>query len=123
LVDRFGLVAAYAAHLGEPAPDWLLAGLPLLPAAMAASDRLAGEVERRCVDAVEIAVLAGRTGEEFDAVVVDADQDGNGGRVQLLDPPVLSRCSGRLAPGATVRVRLDSVDEATSTLKFSAGEA
>jgi exoribonuclease R len=120
LVDRFGLVAAYAAHLGTPPPPWLTAELPLLPAAMAASDRLAGEVERRCVDAVEVAVLTGRTGEEFDAVVVDGDQDGDGGRVQLLDPPVLSRCSGRLVPGATVRVRLDSVDEATSTLKFSA---
>jgi len=120
LVDRFGLVAAYAAHRGQPAPDWLRAGLPLLPAAMAASDRLTGEVERRCVDAVEVAVLAGRTGEEFDAVVVDADADGAGGRVQLLEPPVLSRSSGKLSPGATVRVRLDAVDEAASTLKFSA---
>jgi exoribonuclease R len=119
LVDRFGLVAAHAAHRGEPAPDWLKAALPLLPAAMTASDRLTGEVERRCVDAVEVAVLAGRTGEEFDAVVVDADEDGDGGRVQLLDPPVLSRSSGRLSPGATVRVRLESVDEAASTLKFS----
>jgi exoribonuclease R len=120
LVDRFGLVAAYAAHRGEPAPDWLKAGLPLLPAAMTASDRLAGDVERRCVDAVEVAVLVGRTGEEFDAVVVDTDQDGEGGRVQLLDPPVLSRCAGRLSPGDTVRVRLDVVDEAAGTLKFSA---
>jgi exoribonuclease R len=119
LVDRFGLVAAYSAYRGTPPPQWLSAGLPQLPAAMAASDRLAGEVERRCVDAVEVAVLTGRTGEQFDAVVVDADQDNDGGRVQLLDPPVLSRCSGRLVPGATVRVRLDSVNEATSTLKFS----
>jgi exoribonuclease R len=120
LVDRFGLVAAHTAHRGEPAPDWLLAGLPLLPAAMAASDRLTGEVERRCVDAVEVAVLSGRTGDEFDAVVVDADPDGDGGRVQLLEPPVLSRSSGRLSPGATIRVRLDSVDQTASTLKFSA---
>ena len=120
LVDRFGLVAAHAAHRGEPAPDWLRAALPLLPAAMTASDRLTGEVERKCVDAVEVAVLVGRTGEEFDAVVVDADEDGNGGRVQLLEPPVLSRSSGRLSPGATVRVRLDAVDETAGTLKFSA---
>ena len=120
LVDRFGLVAAHAAHRGEPAPDWLRAGLPLLPAAMAASDRVTGDVERRCVDAVEVAVLAGRTGEEFDAVVVDADPDGEGGRVQLLEPPVLSRSSGRLTPGASVRVRLDAVDQDASTLTFSA---
>jgi exoribonuclease R len=104
-------------------PEWVRAGLPLLPAAMAASDRTTGEVERRCVDAVEVAVLTGRTGEEFDAVVVDADPDGEGGRVQLLQPPVLSRSSGRLSPGATVRVRLDAVDEVASTLKFSAVES
>ena len=120
LVDRFGLVAAHAAYQGRPAPDWLRATLPLLPAAMSASDRLAGEVERRCVDAVEVAVLVGRVGEEFDAVVVDADDDGDGGRVQLLDPPVLSRCSGRLSPGSAVRVRLDAMDPAAGTMKFSA---
>jgi exoribonuclease R len=120
LVDRFGLVAAHAAYQGRPAPDWLRAGLPLLPTAMTASDRLAGEVDRQCVDAVEIAVLAPRVGERFDAVVVDADDDADGGRVQLLDPPVLSRCSGKLSPGATVTVRLDAVDQAAGTMKFSA---
>ncbi len=120
LVDRFGLVAAHAAYQGRPAPDWLRAGLPLLPAAMAASDRLAGGVDRACVDAVELAVLDGRAGEQFEAVVVDADDDGEGGHIQLLDPPVLSRCSGRLSPGSTVRVRLEATDQAAGTMKFAA---
>ena len=120
LVDRFGLVAAHAAYQDRPAPDWLLAALPLLPGAMIASDRLAGEVERRCVDAVEVAVLTGRVGEQFDAVVVDADDDADSGRVQVLDPPVLGRASGRLSPGSTVRVRLDALDGRAGTMKFSA---
>jgi len=118
LVDRFGLAACHALHRGAAAADWVLAGLPLLPQVMAATDRLAGEVERRCLDAVESASLAGRDGESFAAVVVDVDRDGDGGHVQLLDPPVLARCAGSLQLGSRVRVRMDGSGDA-GVVKFS----
>jgi exoribonuclease R len=123
LVDRFGLVAAYAAHTGTPVPGWVRAALPRLPAAMAAGDRLAGELDRRCVDLVELAVLSGREGEVFPAVVVDADDraDHRSGHVQLLDPPVLARCSatdGPLDPGSTVEVRLLPPAEDAESVRF-----
>jgi exoribonuclease R len=118
LVDRFGLLAAWCAHRREPVPDWLRSRLPELPAAMAAGDRLAGEVDRRCVDLVEVAVLAGRSGQVFAAVVVDTDGDGRGGRVQLLDPPVLARCDGVLEPGSTVEVRLLPMADDAESVRF-----
>lgn len=119
LVDRFGLVAALSVATGGPVPDWVRAGLPLLPAAMAASDHLAGEVERRCIDTVEAALLAGRVGEEFAAVVVEADRDGDGGKVQLGEVSVLARCSGSLEPGTTIRARLTDADPDTGTVRFT----
>ena len=118
LVDRFGLVAAHCAHTKRPVPDWLRERLPQLPAAMAAGDRLAGEVDRRCVDLVEVAVLEQRQGETFPAVAVDADDDGRGGHVQLLDPPALARCDGALEPGSTVEVRLLPVTEDAESVRF-----
>jgi exoribonuclease R len=119
LVDRFGLVVCHAAHRGEPVPGWVRDALPLLPAAMAASDRVAGEVERRCINTVEAAVLAGRVGQTFRAVVLDADRDGDGGQVQLLEPMVLARCAGPLKAGREVEVRLLAADVAAGTVTFA----
>jgi hypothetical protein len=76
-------------------------------------------VERRCINTVEAAVLAGRVGETFPAVVVDADKDGDGGQVQLLDPLVLARCAGPLKAGRTVEVRLLAADVEAGTVSFT----
>jgi exoribonuclease R len=120
LVDRFGLLTCHAVVTGASVPDWVRAALPALPAAMAASDQLAGELERRCVDAVEAAVLADRVGEVFDAVAVDAARGGRpGGRVQLLDPAVLVRTDGPVEVGSAVRVRLDAADPATGRVQVT----
>ena len=118
LVDRFGLLCAYHAHRGQPVPEWVRQALPGLPAAMSASDQLAGEVERRCLDAVEAALLAGRSGEVFEAVVVSVDRDGEDGRVQLVDPPVLARCRGVRTAGARVQVRLDAAAGSDHAVQF-----
>jgi len=120
LVDRFGLLCAWSAHRGEPVPDWVRAALPALPEVMAASDRLAGEVERQCLDAVEVAVLSGRDpGSVFDAIVVGTDKNGEGGKVQLVEPPVLARCTGRLTAGTRIKVRLDPIAPDAAAVQFS----
>ena len=54
--------------------DWLRAALPTLPELMAASDALAGKVERACVDRTEAALLAGRVGEAFEVVVLRSER-------------------------------------------------
>jgi hypothetical protein len=81
---------------------------------MAAGARRAGAVERGVVDLVEAAVLAGREGERFDAVVIDD------GLVQLRDPAVRARLpEGAPEPGTEVAVRLDRADVAARTVTFS----
>ena len=73
--------------------------LPRLPEEMAAADRRAHELERECVALMEAAVLHGREGQEFDAVVVELDAKRGGGTVQLVDPAVRATCDGRPAAG------------------------
>ena len=120
LVDRFGLVVCHALCRGEDVPVWVREALPRLPQAMAESDRRAGALERGAVNAAEAAVLADSVGERFPAVVVDLNGDGMRGVVQLLDPPVLGRCDGRLELGHRVEVTLAEADVATRTVRFVA---
>ena len=118
LVDRFGLVVCEAVCRDEPVPEWVREALPMLAAVMAASDQVAGAVDRECTDAVEAAVLQHRVGEEFDAVVVDVRADGDG-RVQVLDPPVLAPVSGAVVLGAALRVRLVRADVQAHAVEFA----
>lgn len=114
LQDRFVSECCLAASAGEPVSDWVRAGLPALPDAMAEAGRRANSVERGVVDLVEAVLLAGREGERFEAVVIDDDL------VQLGDPAVRGRIeNGCPEPGSEVTVRLDRADPATRTVAFS----
>ncbi|WP_219413399.1 RNB domain-containing ribonuclease [Pseudonocardia nigra] len=120
LADRFCTELCLAVTAGEEPPSWLREALPTLPDLMAASDALAGKVDRACVDRTEAAVLAGRVGQEFAAVVLrPGGPEGEPGEIYVPDPPVLARCSGPLRAGAVVRVRLAEVDPETGRIEFT----
>ena len=119
LVDRFGTEVCLALAAGREPDPAVRAALPELPALMAASDRRTRTVERAVVDATEAWLLAGREGEEFDAVVVDADE--GRGTVVLAEPAVRARCAGTgLEPGSRVRVQLEEADVDRRTVRFAA---
>jgi exoribonuclease R len=118
LVDRFGTEVCLALAAGEHPSAELRAALPQLPELMAASDRRTHEVERAVIDLVEATVLAGRVGEVFDAVVLDAEDKRS--TVVLTELAVQARCDGRLTPGERVRIRLTTADPVTRTVRFAA---
>ncbi|GHG47277.1 ribonuclease R [Sinomonas cellulolyticus] len=78
LVDRFVLVLCEAIATGTEVPEWVRAALPDLPGLMAASDQLAGKVERASLDLVEAALLVHSVGQEFDAVVISGSKPAAG---------------------------------------------
>ncbi|MCF2533205.1 RNB domain-containing ribonuclease [Yinghuangia soli] len=120
LVDRFAGEICVSLVAGAEVPDWVLSRLPDLPKTMAAGDRKAHEVEREAVDLVEAAVLAPHLGEEFDAVVVDLDDKGTGGTVQLRTPAVRAKFTGTgLKLGSTARVRLVEADASKRRVRFA----
>jgi len=120
LVDRFVGETCLALSAGAEVPGWVRAALPALPELMTAGDRRASAYERGCVDLVEAALLAGREGEEFDAVVVDVRESGDGGVVQLREPPVRGRVDGDALPlGTDVRVRLTTASVADRSVRFA----
>lgn len=117
LVDRYVLAICEAVVNGREAPEWAVAGLEGLPEIMAESSRTAAQLERESIDAVEIAVLQHRVGEEFDAVVVERREQG--ATILLLDPPAEAGADASAEPGERIRVRLTEADLASRRLRFA----
>ena len=114
LVDRFGTEICLAVAAGADVPTWARAALPELPALMATSDHLAHEADRAVVDATEAWLLAGRVGEVFDALVLEAED--SAATIVIDEPAVRARCSGKHLPvGERIRARLSEADVATRT--------
>ncbi|EST23872.1 RNB domain-containing ribonuclease [Streptomyces roseochromogenus] len=122
LADRYASEICLAAAAGQAPPDWVLAALDALPRRMADGARIAGTVERECVDIVEAALLKDRVGDVFDGCVVDVDEHRpTVGTVQLISPAVIGRIEGdRLPLGERLRVRLAQADPGTSKVLFTA---
>ncbi|MFE4198578.1 RNB domain-containing ribonuclease [Paenarthrobacter sp. NPDC056912] len=134
LIDRFVLVICEALSNGHDIPGWARDALPSLPEIMAASDQLAGRLERMALDTVEAALVANHLGQEFDAVVISGSKPSNGngngkgngngngngpsGTVQIPEPAVTARCDGEMEPGTVVRVRLIKADIAGREIRF-----
>ena len=129
LADRYAAEVCLSLSEGLEVPDWVRESLPKLPDVMNRSGRRASSAERAAVDLAEAVTLAGRVGEEFDAVVIDADGRNHGhehnhgsdspvGTVALDDPPVRSRCRGTLHLGERIRVRLTTADPVRRAVLF-----
>jgi exoribonuclease R len=118
LVDRWGLVVCEALVTRQPVPQWARDSLAELPHIMASTTSLAGRLDAGALDRVEAAVLSGRVGDVFDAVVLS--QNHTHTRIQLVEPAVEASAAGLIGePGATVRVRLTEAEISTGTLGFA----
>ena len=119
LVDRWSLAICDALANDRPVPAWARESLPEIPKLMARSGSRASQLAAGSIDRVEAAVLHGREGSHFEAVVLG--ERANGARVQLASPPITAHAEGLRAPaGAAVRLRLDTADVATGAVSFSA---
>jgi exoribonuclease R len=118
LVDRWGLAICEALASGREAPGWARDSLDTLPAIMAESGRRISALESGSIDRVEAALLAGRVGDAFDAIVLSRGKAS--ARIQLADPVVTATVEGSDArPGQAVRVRLTAADIGTGKVAFA----
>lgn len=118
LADRYVVRAALAVANGQTVPAEVAEAFERLPAVMAKADARDGQIERAVIDLAEAAVLSGREGEIFSAVVTDLGE--NGARIQLCEVPVVARVSAHgVLPGGAIKVRLDQADLQRRTLTFA----
>ncbi|MDP3673874.1 MAG: RNB domain-containing ribonuclease [Novosphingobium sp.] len=117
LADRYVLEAVLEIANGRPVPATCAAAFLRLPEVMSAADAREGAIERAVIDLAETALLHGREGETFAAVVTDLDE--RGARIQLCDRPVVARVDARrVASGDELRVRLVEADPVRRVLRF-----
>jgi exoribonuclease R len=117
LADRYVIEAVVQIRTAGSVSPELKDAFERLPAVMAAADEKAGQVDRAVLDLAEAAMLQGREGTRFSAVVTDLDD--RGARIQLTDLAVVSRIDGQGAlPGDTISVELVSADVAHRQIKF-----
>ncbi|SDE57287.1 RNB domain-containing ribonuclease [Auraticoccus monumenti] len=127
LVDRYVLETCLALCGDREVPAWVREALEALPQEMTDSGRRASAYERRVVDMAEALVLAPRVGQDFEGVVVDLDERGDGdrpprGRLVIRDPAVEASVTGSpLELGAEVVARLETADPAQGRVSFVVG--
>lgn len=117
LADRYVVRATLAIANGQPVPDAVSEAFTRLPAVMARADVRDGQISRAVIDLAEAAMLEGREGQLFDAVVIDLDE--RGARIQFKDLPVLARTdANNVEPGSEIRVVLAEADPDRRALAF-----
>lgn len=115
LADRYVLDAVLALSGGGAGPEPSL--FARLAGVMNAADAREGAIERAVLDLAEAALLHGREGEIFRAVVTERDE--KGARLQLAELPVVARVDTRsVASGEEVQVRLVTADPVRGELRF-----
>ena len=121
LADRYVVRATLEIANGRPVPDVVTQAFERLPAVMARADALAGRIDRAVVDLAEAALLTGRQGTVYPAVVIEVD--GHWAKIQLRDFPIVARLSATsgLGPGDALDVRLIDADERRRTITFEQG--
>jgi exoribonuclease R len=118
LADRYVIRAALSLASGRPVETEVETAFQKLGTVMGKSGARSAQVERAVVDLAEAAILAGREGQHFAAIVTDIDP--NGTRIQLCDLPVVARTTARAVhPGDQITVRLDTADPARRLVGFS----
>ena len=118
LADRYVIRAALAVANGQAVPAEVTDAFARLGPVMGKADARANQIDRAVIDLAEAAVLSGREGESFAAVVTDVDE--NGTRIQLRDVPVVARVTARgAAPGDKLTVRLEAADPILRQVSFA----
>jgi exoribonuclease R len=118
LVDVYASEVCLALSAGTDVPAWVDARLAELPVTMREADQRAHAIDHAVVDMTEAWLLWERVGEQFEVLVIDADE--HAATVLLDDPPVRARCSGeRLPIGQRISATLVEADVERRTVRFA----
>ena len=118
VVDRYATEICLALHTGRPVPGWAADRLEQLATVMRESDRLAGGVDRACVDLAEALVLEGLVGAERPVVVLRAPDGDRRGEAWCADPPVMGDCTGAAEAGTRAVATVAEADPAERRVRF-----
>ena len=95
LVDRYATEVCLALSAGTEVPQWVSEDAPTVLKTMMRTNQLANTVDRACLNLTEATVLQPWVGHNFQAVIMQTNEEAGTARVFILDPPVLAECAGQ----------------------------
>ena len=95
LVDRYATDVCLALSAGTEVPQWVSEDAPTVLKTMMRTNQLANTVDRACLNLTEATVLQPWVGHNFQAVIMQTNEEAGTARVFILDPPVLAECAGQ----------------------------
>lgn len=119
LADRYATEFCLALCAGTEVPQWAAEGLDQVIEAMVSSTQLASTVDRACLDLTEAVVLEPWTGSNFQAVVLESNEERGAARLFIEQPPVMGNCVGAPPIGTGAVVTLVKADRETRTVSFA----
>lgn len=118
LADRYVLQAVLALANGEAVPAAVAGAFDKLPRVMARAGSRDGQIDRAVIDLAEAAMLNGREGEAFEAVVTDLRDER--AKIQLCAMPVVATVNAAgTIPGDRLRVKLEKADPDQRSIAFT----
>lgn len=119
LVDRYA--TEYCLHLanGTPLPDWVEAQTETVIETMKSSGSIASQVNNECLDLTEAEVLKHWIGTNFEAYVLESNEERDNARLFIENPPVFSNCVGAPPAGTITQVTLIKADPDNREVQFA----
>ncbi len=110
LIDRYATEVCLAICAGTEVPEWVQRDGARVVKAMGRTSQLANAVDKACLNLTEATVLRPWLGHNFEAVVLQSDEEGDQSRIFVVDPPVLAPCLGHPEEGRETAVSLIRAD-------------
>ena len=110
LIDRYATEVCLSICAGTDVPEWVRRDGNRVVKTMGRTSQLANTVDKACLNLTEATVLRPWLGHNFEAVVLQSDEESDESRIFVVDPPVLAPCLGHPAEGEETAVSLIRAD-------------
>lgn len=119
LVDRYA--TEYCLHLANATelPAWVIEQTDEVIGTMKRSGAIAGNVDRAALDLTEAVVLEPWIGTNYEAYVLETNEERETARLFIENPPVFANCVGAPPAGTITTVTLTKADPAARAVEFA----
>lgn len=119
LVDRFATETCLALYAGEDIPEWVTAKASEVADVMRSTTGKASQVDSACLRLTEATILQPWVGQNFDAVILQTNEEKQNSRALVVEPPVMAYVSGTPEEGTETAISLIEADVATRNVTFA----
>lgn len=119
LVDRFATEVCLALYAGEDIPKWVTSKAPEVAEVMRTTTGKTSQVDSAVLRLTEATILKPWVGQNFDAVILQTNEDKGNARALVIEPPVMGFVSGTPEEGTETVISLIEADIESRNVTFA----